>query len=196
MDEAQVAPGELGMTHGAGGAIDASRSGLRLDARMPFATWKALGARIKVRSDPSSWWLGDWLVFGRQQYGDRHKEALAVTGLDAQTLDTFAAVALRFSPERRRENLSFQHHADVHAMPDATQDHWLNLASRNDWPKAELRIRIRDAARTATNPYDGQVLRLSLKVGTRAERAWREAASRSGLRLEDWVVKVLDAAAQ
>jgi hypothetical protein len=184
------------MTHGAGGVVDASRSGLRLDPRMPFDTWKALGARIKVRSDPSSWWLGDWLVFGRSQFGDRHKEALEVTGLDAQTLDTFAAVALRFEPARRRESLSFQHHADVHTMSDATQDHWLNLASRNDWPKTELRIRIRDAARTASNPYDGQVLRLSLKVGAQAERAWREAASRTGLRLEDWVVKVLDAAAE
>ena len=180
------------MTNGAGGVIDASRIGLRLDPRLPFDAWKALGARIKVRSDPSSWWMADWLVFGRQRYGDRHRKALEATGLDPQTLDTFAAVALRFDPARRRENLSFQHHADVHALPDATQDHWLNLASRNDWPKAELRIRIRDAARTASNPYDGQVLRLTLKVDGRTERAWREAAARSGLRLEDWVARVLD----
>jgi len=195
VDEVQETRRDLGMTNGAGGVIDASRRGLRLDPRMPFDSWKALGARIKVRSDPSSWWLGDWLVFGRRQYGDRHKEALEVTGLDSQTLDTFAAVATRFEPARRRENLSFQHHADVHAMSDAAQDHWLNLAVRNDWPKAELRIRIRDAARTASSPQDGRLLKLSLKVEPGAERAWRAAAARSGLRLKDWVVEVLNAAA-
>jgi len=181
------------MTNRAGGVVDASRRGLRLDPRLPFDAWKALGARIKVRSDPSSWWLGDWLVFGRHQYGHRAEEALEATGLDGQTLDTFAAVAVRFEPGRRRENLSFQHHADVCAMPDAAQDHWLGLAARNDWPKAELRIRIRDAARTAS-PYDAQVVRLSLKVEGGAEHAWRQAAARSGLRLDAWVVEVLNAA--
>jgi hypothetical protein len=195
VDEAHGRRPPLAMTNGAGGIVDASRSGLRLDPRMPFDAWKALGARIKVRSDASSWWLGDWLVFGRHQYGDRHKEAFEATGLDDQTLDNFGVVARRFESSRRRENLSFQHHADVCEMTDAAQDHWLNLAAKNGWPKSELRIRIRDAARTTSSLHDGHVLRLSLKVEAGRERAWRAAAARHGLRLEEWMVGVLDDAA-
>jgi hypothetical protein len=191
-DEAHGRRPPLAMTNGAGGIVDASRSGLRLDPTLPFDAWKALGARIKVRSDASSWWLGDWLIFGRHQYGDRYRDAFEVTGLDEQTLDNFGVVARRFESSRRRENLSFQHHADVCEMTDETQDHWLNLAAKNGWPKSELRIRIRDAARTSSNPRDGHVLRLSLKVETGRERAWRDAASRAGLRLEDWMVRELD----
>jgi hypothetical protein len=183
------------MTNGAGGILDASRCGLHLDPGMPFDTWKALGARIKVRSDASSWWLGDWLVFGRRQYGARHREAIEVTGLDDRTLDHFAIVARRFQSSRRREKLGFQHHADVCEMPDTAQEHWLNLAEKNGWPKGELRIRIRDAARAGTGPHIGNVLRLSLKVETARERTWRAAAARAGCSLEDWVAQTLDGAA-
>jgi hypothetical protein len=79
-------------------------------------------------------------------------------------------------------------------MPDAAQEHWLNLAARNRWPKGELRIRIRDAARTASNRQDAQVLRVGLKVDAATERAWRDAAARSGMRFEDWIMAALNAA--
>lgn len=183
------------MTNGAGGIVDASRSGLRLDPCMPFETWKALGGRIKVRSDASSWWLGDWLVFGRHEYGERHREAIAATGLDDQTLDNLAVIARRFQRSRRRENLSFQHHADVCQMPDAAQENWLNLAAKNRWSKGELKIRIRDAARAGPDADAGRVLRVGLKVEPAQERSWREAASRTGRRLEDWITGALDEAA-
>jgi hypothetical protein len=186
----------VGMTNGAGGLVDASRSGLRLDPRMPFETWKALGGRIKVRSDASSWWLGDWLVFGRHEYGERHREAIAATGLDDRTLDSLAVIARRFRRSRRRESLSFQHHADVCDMPDAAQESWLNLATKNGWSKGELRLRIRDAARSSPDQQAGQMLRVGLKVEAAQERSWREAASRNGCRLEDWIVGALDGAAQ
>jgi hypothetical protein len=168
---------------------------------MPFDVWKELGGRIKVRSDASSWWLGDWLVFGRHQYGARHRDAFGMTGLDERTLENLAVVANRFASARRRVKLSFQHHADVCEMADAAQDQWLNLAAKNGWSKSELRIRIQDASRTTGsskttgNPGDGHLLRLNLRVETATERSWRDAAGRAGLRLEDWIVQGLEAAA-
>jgi hypothetical protein len=186
----------LTFTNGAGGLVDASRRGLRLDPRMPYDAWQALGSRIKLRSDASSWWLGDWLIFGRHQFGEPHTAAAGVTGLDEQILENLALVARRFAVSRRRENLSFQHHADVCEMTDSTQEHWLNLAAKNGWSKSELRIRLRDAARTAASPRDHQrVLRLNLPVARCREQEWREAAERAGCRLEDWIAGALDTAA-
>jgi hypothetical protein len=80
-------------------------------------------------------------------------------------------------------------------MADAEQEHWLSLAAKNSWPKGELRIRIRDAARTKAAPHTGNVLRLSLKVDASRERSWREAAGRTGLSLEDWIAHALDTTA-
>jgi hypothetical protein len=163
---------------------------------MPYDTWRAIGSRIKLRSDASSWWLGDWLVFGRHQFGEPETAASDVTGLDDQVLDNLAVVARRFHVSRRRETLSFQHHADVCEMAEATQEHWLNLAAKNGWSKSELRLRIRDAARTAGSARShDHVLRLSLTVEKRRERSWREAAERAGCRLEEWIAEALDAAA-
>jgi hypothetical protein len=80
---------------------------------MAFDAWKAVGAKIGTYSNATAWWLGDWLAFGRMKYGRRYNEAIEVTGLDYKTLRNYAVVARRFELSRRRDNLSFQHHAEV-----------------------------------------------------------------------------------
>lgn len=63
------------------------------------------------------------------KYGRRCRGAIAVTGLDYQTLRNYAVVARRFDLSRRRDSLSCQHHAEVCALSDSEQDRWLDLAS-------------------------------------------------------------------
>jgi hypothetical protein len=96
-------------SNGARAAVRPSRRGLRFDAALPYDTWKALGARLAARGDAAGWWLGDWLVFGRESYGRRYKQAVEETGLEYQTLRNNAVVARRFPMSRRRNDLSFQH---------------------------------------------------------------------------------------
>jgi hypothetical protein len=50
-----------------------SRHGLRLNRRVPYEIWQALGPRIAGRAESASWWLGDGAVFGEQQYGQRYR---------------------------------------------------------------------------------------------------------------------------
>ena len=90
-------------------------------------------------SEASSWWLGDWLAFGQMKYGRRYKEGVALTGLDYKTLRNYAMVSRRFELSRRRDDVSFQHHAEVCPLADGEQDRWLELAAVNGWSKAELR---------------------------------------------------------
>lgn len=170
-----------------------SRRGLRLNPQMPYGIWSALGPRIAARADATSWWLGDWVVFGEHRYGKRYREALEMTGLDYQTLRNYAVVARRFTLSRRRDNLSFQHHAEVCALGDEDQDRWLDLAAANRWPKSELRIRVRHAMRRDDRPISHHTLRLAVDL-PREER-WREAAATCRCDFEEWMVRSLDQAA-
>jgi hypothetical protein len=169
------------------------RTGMRFDPLMPIDRWKAVGARLAAYSDAASWWLGDWLAFGQAKYGRRYKEGVALTGLEYQTLRNYATVARRFDVSRRRDNLSFQHHAEVCALSDDDQERWLDLADRHGWSKTELRRRVR--ALTPTGAVTDQPTVLRLVIESQREQQWREAASRSDCALEAWVMRVLDEAA-
>jgi hypothetical protein len=168
-----------------------SRTGARFDALLSFETWQEFGARIATHANASSWWIGDWMVFGQAKYGRRYKQAMGVTRLDYQTLRNYAVVARRFEMSRRRDDLSFQHHAEVCALTDAEQDRWLARAAEGRWTRTELRRRVR-AGRD--READTQMVRFTLP-SARLD-AWREAARLANLGFEAWVVRALDDAAR
>ena len=137
---------------------------MRFDPLMPIDDWKALGAKVAFYSEATAWWLGDWLLFGQMKYGRRYKEGIALTGLDYQTLRNYALVARRFELSRRRDNVSFQHHAEVCALPDDIQDRWLTLAADARWSKMELRRRVRAAAAESVSSATGTTLHLAVEA--------------------------------
>jgi hypothetical protein len=62
-----------------------------------------------------SWWLGDWWAFGEARYGERKAivEAEDWEGPVYQTCRDPAWVASRFELSRRKDNLTFKHHAEA-----------------------------------------------------------------------------------
>jgi hypothetical protein len=177
--------------HAAAHGFRSSPTAMSFDPLMSFAMWTALGARIGRCANASCWWLGDWLAFGKAKYGRRYKAAIALTGLDYQTLRNYAVVSRRFEMSRRRDTLSFQHHAEVCALPHDDQERWLDRAAEHGWSRQALRRRVRASMSCTPSPH---LFRLA--VGEDQERRWREAASRSACNLEDWMVSTLDAAAR
>jgi hypothetical protein len=171
--------------------VRSTTTGVRFDPLLPFETWKELGGRLGLYANATSWWLGDWLAFGQMKYGRRYKEAVAATGLDYQTLRNYAVVARRFEASRRRDDLTFQHHAELCALPDEEQDRWLDRAAAGNWSRNELRRRLRAAE--GRNAAAAEIFRLAV-AHCQAER-WREAAQRTQCGFEAWAVRVLDDAA-
>jgi len=92
---------------------------------------------------------------------------------------------------RRRASLTFQHHAELCALPDEAQDYWLDRAIAGGWSCHELRRHRRAAA---GHPRAAAALRLSVD-GRRADR-WREAARLCACDVEEWSERVLDEAAE
>src|SRR3954452_6940623 len=165
-------------------------SRLQLDNDMPFANWLGIGRRLSRITNASPWWLGDWLIYSRHAYGERYKAALDVTDLDYQTLRNYAWVARSFPVSRRRDKLSFQHHAEVAALPEPEQDLWLQRADAAQWSKTELRRRGGAGRRPAPSEPSPIAVRFEIEPD-RAAR-WQSAAAEAGLELSDWMACAAD----
>jgi thiol-disulfide isomerase/thioredoxin len=169
------------------------RRRLNLPAELPFDRWQAIGKKIGVLADGSLWWLADWAFHGSSVHGERYHQAVGVTGLDERTLRKHAWVAERFPPSRRRDGLSFAHHAEVAFLPEAEQDAWLERAEQNRWSLNELRSELRRARRT-NEAAPTEQLQVSAEVSQMD--LWRAAAEAEGLDLTGWLSSVADEAAR
>lgn len=116
--------------------------------------------------------------------------------LDYQTLRNYAWVARRFELSRRRNRLSFQHHAEVAALPPEDQDHWLDLAEGKGWSRNELRKNIRTNAQAQEIEATSSILLPRLYVPAEHVVYWRDAANHLNQDFQDWIVAVLNESAK
>ncbi|ASO20621.1 hypothetical protein FHR81_004733 [Actinoalloteichus hoggarensis] len=172
--------------------IRSRRNSLVLADTLLIDEWKQIGRQIAAISESSVWWLGDWLLFGQARYPDRYQRAINETNLDYQTLRNYAWVAGKFPPARRHPGLSFQHHAEVAALPPDEQDRWLSRAQRHSWSRNELRNRARAARNAAREVTGPRMTHVEMRIDDRRHQAWEAAASRSRRNLVDWMTAVLD----
>jgi hypothetical protein len=189
--------------------------GLRITRPLSFERWLSVGAKLSDIHTSSAWCLGDWLVYGESAYSGRYRDAVEQTSLDYQTLRNYAWVARRFPLSRRRDSLSFGHHAEVAALPSAEQDYWLRKAEELSWPVRQLRQQVRaslserspdeDGARDGDrggrqprSPDSGQraIVRLHIQVARWQLESCQAAARKAGLPMEEWAVLILDHAAR
>lgn len=173
-----------------------SSAALQLRQGMSYRDWVTVGKRLASVSSASTWALGDWLLFGERSFGHRYRAAIEATNLDYQTLRNYAWVAGRFAAHRRRGALSFQHHAEVAAMPEAEQDLWLQRAQNECWSRNELRRRIRRHRAMLEDISSEPAVVVRFELSAEDERRWRLAADSTALDLEAWLRNVADAAAE
>lgn len=95
---------------------------------LDLAEWARQGKRLGSIGRGASWWIGDWVNYGNTKFGEKYVRAAQVTGYDVQSLMNMAYVAGRYEFSRRREKLSWSHHAEVAGLPQEERDRWLTLA--------------------------------------------------------------------
>jgi len=122
-------------------------TGLRFFDRMSFDKWLHLGKVLSAVNASTAWCMGDWLIFGEHAYNGRYRDAIERTSLDYQTLRNYAWVARRFPLSRRRNTLSFGHHAEVAALPEPEQDFWLRKAEALGWSRNKMRREVKASLR-------------------------------------------------
>ncbi|MEV7940327.1 LmbU family transcriptional regulator [Kitasatospora sp. NPDC088264] len=170
--------------------------GLQIPEGLPFDDWERAGRQLSGIVNSSSWWLGDWLVYGKDHYIDRYQRGIRAAGLQYQTLRNYAWVSRRFPLPRRRPALTFQHHAELASLPVEEQDTWLDRAERMGWTTKQLRNAIRLARSEERD--EGRPVESARQFAVPGDRIqwWHKAAERSGIDLERWVLDTLDDAAE
>jgi hypothetical protein len=168
---------------------------LRIPSGMGYAEWKRIGTKIALIADSSSWWLGDWIVYGQGQYGRRYLEAIEATQLDYQTLRNYAWVARKFEPPRRRPSLSFQHHLEVASLPGSEQETWLDRAHIFRWSKTQLRGQLKRARVGVGVEALAAAETVTINVESGRRTRWAEAAAADAHDLSTWILDALDEAA-
>ncbi|MGW0811115.1 LmbU family transcriptional regulator [Nonomuraea sp. NPDC002799] len=174
-----------------------TKIGLQIPVGLSFEEWERAGRQLTDLIDSSCWWLGDWLLFGKDHYADRYERGIRAVGLQYQTLRNYAWVARKFKFNRRRSALTFQHHAELASLPVNEQELWLDRAERLNWTTKQLRGALR-AAKDNAEPVPVSSVEATRRLalpGPHVQR-WHLAAAQSGVKLEQWVLVTLDKAAE
>ncbi|MEU3723315.1 LmbU family transcriptional regulator [Streptomyces sp. NPDC031705] len=169
------------------------RTTLSIPRGMSMEAWSSLGQQIEAISNSSSWWLGDWLIYGQSEFPNRYKHAIAQTSLDYQTLRNYAWVARSFAPHQRLAELSFQHHAEVAGMDPEERGRLLSQAAEQGWSRNELRRQVR--ARKSPVEEERPVP-LKIKPNDDQRERWQAAAQHTRQDLLTWITAALDDAVE
>jgi hypothetical protein len=189
------------------------RVGLQFPRQLPFEAWLGVGAQLAAVAGSSAWCLGDWLIYGQAAYGGRYRDAVERTGLDYQTLRNYAWVAGRFELSRRRDTLSFGHHAEVAALPGPEQDFWLRKAEEFRWSTMRLRHEVRaslaerrqaspglepggPATRSQRSQREGRDVTVRVTLTPEQLQSCERAARSQGITLHAWAAQALEQAAE
>ena len=121
------------------GVASLTPTSLSFRGDLPFKDWQEVGIQLRKIESGVSWWIGDWLRYGEHRYGETYAQAVEQTDLAYQTLANTVWVSGKIEPSRRREKLSFQHHAEVAALEPDEQDALLGEAEHRKWNSVELR---------------------------------------------------------
>lgn len=115
---------------------------LDLPHELTFEEWESIGAGLQLLERGMLWWIGDWLNYGEERFGEKHAQVLDSKKYTQGTLANCKYVAKRFAPSSRYDGLSWSHHYAVAKLPPADRDVWLAKAEEESWTRAELRAHI------------------------------------------------------
>jgi hypothetical protein len=115
----------------------------------PREVWEATFRTLKLASKSVQWWIGDAFAFGEKAYGEEVWQYLEAS---EKTLANWTSVSRRVEPSRRREALSFSHHAEVTKLEPEDQSRVLEAAEVSGWSVSRTR---EEASRVEQARYKG-----------------------------------------
>lgn len=131
-----------------------TKTAATFDDGISFDRWLEIGAELAAISDCCQWWIGDWLVHGKATFGDeRYMKAADLSGYENSSLSHFACVASAIPICRRRQNLSWSHHAEVASLDTKEQEAALTNAEKNELSVHALRAELRGTQTPSTKGF-------------------------------------------
>lgn len=119
---------------------------------MSFDQYQAIGRTFQQIQHSLSWWMGDWMNYGEQKFGDIAAQAVEDTGKSIETLLKWKAVAFRVSRQIRRKELGWTHHFYVAYVPEEYRGPLLDMAVNLDLASRQLKEVVKLAGDDADDP--------------------------------------------
>jgi hypothetical protein len=114
---------------------------LTLPADLQYEQWRDAGLMYARLGKAVQWWLGDWLCYGENRFGELYAQAASETGYSEESLRGFQWVSSRVPASVRRLTLSWSHHQVAAGSEDPKT--WLDTAEAGGWTVKELRHAIK-----------------------------------------------------
>jgi hypothetical protein len=122
-----------------------NETSLRLPEGLDWSTYERLGQFLGQLGQSYCWWVGDFLNYGEEVFGDDFYQIEDSINLHPQTQANYKSIAKHIPRSRRRGPLKFSTHAEVAYLEPKEREHWLDEAVRNRWTRQQLRDARADA---------------------------------------------------
>lgn len=143
--------------------IDITETGWQPARPLAFSEWREAGDQLLRVGRAWQWWVGDWILYGESAFEDKYADVIEQTGYEYATISHVISVARRVDASRRRDELSWSHHAEVAPLEPDQQVEWLQRAVDEDLTLARFRTVLREVkgerepkvpqAELATHPF-------------------------------------------
>lgn len=115
---------------------------------LSWEQYERLGSFLGTLGSAYCWWVGDFLVYGEEIFGEEFAQIEKSLPHSEHTLQNYASIARRIPPNRRRHGLSFGIHETVAYMEPKIREQLLDEAQEKGWKRAQMR----DAKRELSGP--------------------------------------------
>lgn len=112
---------------------------LEIKPGIDFEEWEKVGHKLRNLAQGVMWWVGDWLNYGEQTYGEGYAQAMDATGYSYNTLKQAKYIASKFASDERDERLTFGHYQAVAGEPSDVAVALLTKAADEDLSIKDLK---------------------------------------------------------
>ncbi len=120
-----------------------SPTSLQITEGISYEEWQDIALCAGTMNKATHWWIGDALLYGEANYGEKYAQVMEDLGLAYSTLANVVHTCKMIPPEQRREGLSFTAHQEVSSLPYAEREKHLAVAEKEGLTSKELRERVR-----------------------------------------------------
>lgn len=116
-------------------------TGYVLPDGLSYEEWAHEGTVLVTIAKASAWWVGDWLLYGEHQFGEKYAQAVEVTGLSVQTLKNAQWVSDRIPPRERDPEIPHSYYRAAAALDPKDRRVLLKRAKNEGMNEGEVRAR-------------------------------------------------------
>lgn len=120
------------------------RNGIEPQGTPTFEQWQECGNFIKKANGAVHFWIGDWLNYGEQTWGEMYSQAMDETDFEYQTLANDKWLAKEIHISLRGENMDVSSAKLLAPLPQKEKEYWANELKKEKIPVRELKERIKE----------------------------------------------------